>query len=143
MIAVDTNLLVYAHRAGAPEHAAARRAIERVASGGERWGFCLPSVGEFWAQVTHPRCPGGPSTPAQASGFLRSLLDEGGAAVFAPGEGFAERLCRWAAELGVSGPRVSDLQIGLAALDGGAAELWTHDRGFIALPGLRLHDPLR
>ncbi len=47
-----------------------------------------------------------------------------------------------AADLGVTGVRVFDLQIGLCALDSGATELWTHDRGFVKIPGLAVHDPL-
>jgi predicted nucleic acid-binding protein len=32
VIALDTNLLVYAHRSGTPKHRAARAAIERAAA---------------------------------------------------------------------------------------------------------------
>lgn len=63
-------------------------------------------------------------------------------AVLGPGPSFATRLVRTAADLGVSGPRVFDLQIALCALDGGATELWTHDRAFVKVPGLALRDPL-
>ena len=38
--------------------------------------------------------------------------------------------------------RVFDLQIGLAAFDNGAHELWTHDRRFIRVPGLRVRNPI-
>jgi hypothetical protein len=47
-----------------------------------------------------------------------------------------------AANLGVTGARVFDLQIGLCALDGGATSVWTHDGGFVKIPGLSVHDPL-
>ena len=49
MIAVDTNLLVYAHRRGYAEHGAARRALDRLVAGGEPWGISLPRVAEFWS----------------------------------------------------------------------------------------------
>gem|GEM_PF-7044891 len=49
MIAVDTNLLVYAHRAGCPEHAAARRAIEEAANDTEGWGIPSSCLFEFWS----------------------------------------------------------------------------------------------
>jgi predicted nucleic acid-binding protein len=51
-------------------------------------------------------------------------------------------LLQTAAELGVSGPRIFDLQIALTAFEGGATELWTHDGSFITVPGLRVFDPL-
>jgi hypothetical protein len=62
--------------------------------------------------------------------------------VLCPGPAFSARLLQTAVDLGVSGPRVFDLQIGLCALDGGATELWTHDRRFVKLPGLIIRDPL-
>ena len=142
MIVIDTNILIYAHRAGAAEHRAARGAIERAASTGGGWGIAQPSISEFWSQVTHPRYPGGPSTPRQASDFLRAMLDEAGARVMTPGTRFHERLLARARDMGVRGPRIFDLQIALAALDGGAHEIWTHDRGFLLVEGLAMVDPL-
>jgi predicted nucleic acid-binding protein len=141
VIAIDTNLLVYSHRSRTPQHAAARRAIERAASGADGWGFAAAVLPEFWAVVTQ-RSPGGrPSTPGQAARFVRALT-EAGAAVWLPGPGFAGRLLQMAAALGVRGPRLFDLQIGLAAFEGGATEIWTHDAGFVPVPGLRVVDPL-
>lgn len=47
-----------------------------------------------------------------------------------------------AEQLDVRGPRIYDLQIGLSALEAGATEIWTHDAGFVSLPGLKIRDPL-
>ena len=142
MIAVDTNLLVYAHRSALPQHGAARRAITRASHEPRGWGIAQPSVAEFWSVVTHPASSGGPSTARQAHGFLRALIRDGGAKLWMPREGFWERLLQLAGSLGVQGPRVFDLQIGLTAFDNGAVEVWTHDRHFVHFPGLRVHDPL-
>ena len=38
--------------------------------------------------------------------------------------------------------RLFDLQIALTAVENGAREIWTHDRNFLSLPGLRVRDPL-
>ncbi len=38
--------------------------------------------------------------------------------------------------MGAAGARIFDLQIDLCTLDGGAIELWTHDRIFVKIPGL-------
>ncbi len=140
MIAIDTNLLVYAHRAAAPEHRAARRAIERASSQG-RWGFAVACVAEFWAVATHPSSAGRPSTPTEAAAYLEALAI-GGAEVWEPGAGFGARLAQLAVDLDVAGSRVFDLQIGLIAFERGATELWTADTRFVKLPGLRLHNPL-
>jgi hypothetical protein len=142
MIAIDTNLLIYAHRAAVPEHRAARRAIERASRDPRGWGIALPSLAEFWSIVTHPSSAGRPSTPAQARAFLRALIVEAAANLWMPQQGFWGRLTQLAADLDIRGPRVFDLQIALTASDNGADEIWTHDSHFVAIPGVRIHDPL-
>ena len=142
MIAIDTNLLVYAHRSGTPEHSAARKAIERASRDARGWGIPLPCITEFWSVVTHPESRGGGSPPAKVRSYLRVLVLEAGARVWSPQEGSWERLTKLAEDLGVRGPRVFDLQVGLTAFENGATEIWSHDRGFLALPGLTLLDPL-
>ena len=141
MIAIDTNLLVYAHRERTPQHKKARKAIEAASAGPRGWGMSAAVLPEFWSVVTHPGAEGRPSTPAQAAAFVRALADAG-ALIWSAGPGFGERLLQVAADLAVSGPRIFDLQIALAAFEGGATELWTHDAGFITVPGLRVADPL-
>ena len=140
MIALDTNLLVYAHRSATPEHRAARAAIERAAATGA-WGFAAPVVSEFWSVVTHPTASGRPSRPAEAQRFLSSLADAG-AEVWSPGTGFGLRLAQLATDLDVKGNRIFDLQIALCAFEGGARELWSHDANFVVVPGRRLVRPL-
>lgn len=142
MIAVDTNLLVYAHRRGTPEHRAAKSAIERAATDGRGWGIALQTVAEFWSVVTHAAAAGGPSSALQAASFLSNLREDAGMSIWTPGLGFDERLMQLASDLEVAGPRVFDLQIALTAFEHGAAELWTHDRAFVKVPGLRLVYPL-
>jgi toxin-antitoxin system PIN domain toxin len=140
MIALDTNLLVYAHRSGVAEHKAARIAIERAAAGGG-WGFAAPVVAEFWSVVTHVSATGRPSSADEARRFLLAL-GEAGAEVWSFGAGFGLRLAQLAADLNVSGNRVFDLQIALCAFEGGARELWTHDARFATVAGLRRVNPL-
>ncbi|MBI1897486.1 MAG: PIN domain-containing protein [Acidobacteria bacterium] len=142
MIAVDTNLLIYAHRQGLPEHRGARRAIQHARDHDRGWGIASPCIAEFWSVVTHPACAGGPSTARQAHDFLRSLIVGAGASVWLPQPGFWERLARAAADLKVPGARIFDLQIALIAFENGAGEIWTHAARFSALPGLLVRDPL-
>ncbi|NBX30362.1 PIN domain-containing protein [bacterium] len=142
MIAIDTNLLVYAHRSATAEHRAARKAIEAALNTAGGCGITLPSIAEFYSVVTHPAASGRPSSAGAAADFLASLR-EAGVEELAPGSAFAVRLVRMAADLGVNGARIFDLQIGLCALDGGATELWSHDGGFVKIPGLSLRDPLK
>jgi len=79
-------------------------------------------------------------SPEVAAEFLDPLQDAG-IEILPPGMSFAARLWRLAADLGIIGARIFDLQIGLCALDGGATELWTRGRRFVKFPGLVLRDP--
>jgi toxin-antitoxin system PIN domain toxin len=142
MIAIDTNLLIYAHRRATSQHKAARKTIERAANDSRGWGISLQSVAEFWSVVTHPAAAGRPSSPAQAKSFLSNLRADAGMLVWTPGTGFDERLLQLALDLAVPGPRIFDLQIALTAFEHGAAEIWTHDSNFVKVPGLRLVHPL-
>ena len=142
MIAVDTNLLVYALRSGVDQHGAARAAIERAAASPRGWGVALQSIAELWMVVTHPSAAGGPASSAVVALFLERLREDAGMQVFEPRPGFTTRLVDLATTLEVAGPRIFDLQIGLTAWEAGARELWTHDRRFRAPPQLRVVDPL-
>jgi predicted nucleic acid-binding protein len=142
MIALDTNLLVYAHREGAPEHAAAKAAVLAALDDQRGWGICAPSIAEFWSIVTHPKIPGGPSSPTVVTHFFHYLVTEGQGNIWTPGPGFGQRLMRWAAALKIRGRRIFDLQIAVIAHEYGAAEIWTHDRNFASVPGLTVRDPL-
>src|SRR5256714_15421038 len=55
MIAVDTNLLVYAHREDSAWHQDAHRLLANLAEGAAPWLIPWPCLHEFLAIVTHPR----------------------------------------------------------------------------------------
>lgn len=140
MIALDTNLLIYAHRKGVPQHAASRRAITGALSR-HPCGVAVQALAEFWAVVTHSSSQGGASSPAVAGAFVTELT-RAGLSVWTPADGFGSRLLTMAGSRGVTGPRVFDLQIALTAVEAGATEIWTADRGFVSVPGLLVVHPL-
>ena len=142
MIALDTNLLVYAHREGSPEHESARDAILAALDDPRGWGVCLPSIVEFWSIVTHPKIPGGPSSATVVNHFFHYLITEGRGNVWTPGAGFGQRLMRWAASQKIKGKRIFDLQIAVIAYEHGVQEIWTHDQHFASIPPVKIRDPL-
>jgi predicted nucleic acid-binding protein len=142
MIALDSNLLIYAHRGMMPEHSAACRAIEQAVAHPQGWGIPLPCLTEFWSVVTHPKATGVPALPEIASQFLINLLEDGGGILLQPNVDFGKRLIQIAVELKITGRRIFDLQIALIAFENGATELWSHDRNFVGVPGLIVLDPL-
>lgn len=75
MIAVDTNILVYAHREDSPFHAAARDCITELAEGAANWAIPWPCVHEFLAIVTHRRIYNPPTPHAEALGQVEAWLE--------------------------------------------------------------------
>ena len=61
MIALDTNILVYAHREDSPHHTAALRVIQELTDAPGVFGIPWPCVSEFLAVTTHPRIYDPPS----------------------------------------------------------------------------------
>ncbi|MEO7336080.1 MAG: hypothetical protein ABIV63_05810, partial [Caldimonas sp.] len=66
MIAIDTNLLVYAHRGEMPFHAAAAHCLRDLAQGRAAWAIPWPCLHEFLGVVTNKRVFKTPSTVAEA-----------------------------------------------------------------------------
>ncbi len=141
MVAIDTNLLLYAFDAGAPLHARARGAIEQAQRAGDGWGVAFANLLEFWSVGTRVVDGKALASPDEALGFIRALVDAG-AEIWQGGAHMPARLFTAAREAGVRGRAVYDLPIALAAMDHGARELWTNDRAFTPVPGLRVVFPL-
>src|SRR5262245_38694799 len=66
MIAVDSNVLIHAHREDSPWHAVASRRGQELAEGRISWAIPWPCIHEFLAIVTHARIYV-PPTPLEAA----------------------------------------------------------------------------
>ena len=66
MIAVDTNILVYAHRKDWPWHTLAAAAVHRLAESTASWAIAWQVLVEFYSVVTHPRVYKPPTPPDRA-----------------------------------------------------------------------------
>lgn len=85
LIAVDTNVLVDAHRRQAPQHAAALTALRGLGEGSTAWGIPLFVLGEFLRVVTHPRLFDRPSSPRDALAALEGALETPSVRLLSPG----------------------------------------------------------
>ncbi len=142
MIAVDTNILVYAHRADSPFHAQARGALERLSSAGRSWAVPWPCVHEFLSVVTHPRIYVPPTRPDLAATAVDDLTRLAGLVMLGETPEHWMRLRALLATRGVIGPKVNDARIAAICLDHGVEELWTADRDFSWFPELPTSNPL-
>lgn len=142
MIALDTNILVYAHRADAPFHAAARTAIERLAEGVAPWAIPWPCAHEFLAVVTHPRIYKSPTPLPTALAQLRALAALPQLDWLAEGDGYLDRFESLAVPAQTLGGAVHDARVAALCLHHGVRELWSADRDFSRFTALRVRNPL-
>jgi len=142
VIAVDTNLLVYAHRSDSPWNEAAYACIRDLASSGRPWAIAWPCVHEFFAIVTHPRIYGPPSTEAQAIAQIEAWLACRNLALLAESDAYWPNLKPLLEAGAVVGPRVHDARIAAICRLHGVRELWTADRDFRRFPGVPTRNPL-
>ena len=142
MIAVDTNILIYALREDAPFHTLALGRLKGLAESGDRWSIPWPCVHEFISIATHPRIYS-PPTPLKIS--LKALdiwLSSGRCELLAEGPGYWTTLRSIAKEAKCRGPMIHDARIAALCLHHGISELWSADRDFSRFPKLKVHNPL-
>jgi uncharacterized protein len=142
VIAVDTNILVHAHREDSPFHAAALDQVRALAEGTASWAIPAPCLHEFLAIATHPRIYAPPSPVAVAIDFVESLLESPTVTVLAETEGYWPTLSELVRDGNVSGARVHDARIAAICLHHRVSELWTADRDFSRFPRLKTRNPL-
>jgi toxin-antitoxin system PIN domain toxin len=142
VIAVDTNLLVYAHREDASWHESAYRSIERLATGVGSWAIPWPCVHEFLAIVTHARIYVPPTPVAAAVDQVSAWLEAPGVVLLAESEEYWPRLQALLTAGRITGAQVHDARVAALCLYHGVEELWTADRDFSRFPELRTRNPL-
>ena len=142
MIAVDTNVLVFAHREDASWHDAALDCVTRLAESRDPWAIPWPCLHEFLAIVTHPRIYNPPTPREIACDQVSAWLESPSLVLLSEGVGHWPRL-RAALEAGrIAGPLVHDARVAALCLDHSVDELWTADRDFSRFPSLRTRNPL-
>ncbi len=142
MIALDSNLLVFAHRGNSVHHAAALAALKPVVEGSSAWALPWPCVHEFISIATHPAIYKPASTLVEALDFLESLFKSPHLHLLSESPGYFEKLRALAAAARISGPRIHDARIAALCLHHGVSVLWSADRDFRAFPQLKVHNPL-
>ncbi len=142
MIAVDTNLLVYAHREDAPWHDAAYARIRELAEGRPAWAIPWSCLHEFLAIVTHPRIYAPPTPLAVAVDQVEAWLESPSLTLLAESEIYWPALRTALQEGRIAGPLVHDARVAALCRLHGVRELWSADRDFSRFPGLPVRNPL-
>ena len=142
MIAVDTNLLVYAHREDSAWHDAAYARIAELAEGRAPWAVPWPCLHEFLAIVTHPKIYAPPTPLAAAGEQIEAWLESPSLVLLSESEGYWSQLKSLLRNGRVVGPQVHDARVAALCRLHGVSELWTADRDFSRFRGLTFRNPL-
>jgi hypothetical protein len=142
MIAVDTNVLVYAHREDSPWHEAAYRRVQALAEARSPWAVPWPCLHEFLAIVTHPRIFMPPTPLAAAIDQIDAWLESPSIVLLTESDGYWPELKRLLVAGRVAGPRVHDARIAAICRYHGVDELWSADRDFGRFPDLNVANPM-
>jgi toxin-antitoxin system PIN domain toxin len=134
VIAVDTNVLVYAHREELAYHRPARARLTALAEGAARWAIPVFCLGEFLRVVTHPRLFDPPSTADDACEAMARILESPSVQVLQPGERFWTLLAQAVRQARATGNLAFDAQIVALCREAGASALLTEDRDFDRFP---------
>jgi toxin-antitoxin system PIN domain toxin len=142
MIALDTNVLVYAHRKDSPWHEQAAVRVAELAEGAAPWAIAAACLHEFLAIVTHPRIYRPPTPLALALDQVDAWRESPSLVMLTETEGY------WTALRGVlvrshaMGATIHDARVATLCLHHGVRELWTADRDFSRFVDLATRNPL-
>lgn len=142
MIAVDTNILVYAHREECEFHDAAASCMVSLAEGAKPWGIPVSCLHEFLAVVTNPKVFAPASTTEQALAQIDAWLASPQASVLHGGQQHVAVLSDLSRKAKLKGGQFHDARIAAICLENAVTVLWSADRDFGRFKALRTVNPL-
>jgi toxin-antitoxin system PIN domain toxin len=142
LIAVDTNILLYAHREDASFHDVAAERIRELAEGPGQWGIPWPCVHEFFAIATHPRIFAPPTPSGKAIDQIEAWLESPTLTLLSESNTHWGELRDLLHASRISGPQVHDARVAALCIQHGVRVLWTADRDFSRFSKLTAVNPL-
>ena len=139
---VDTNVLVYASNAGAPEHERAQALLEHLASGPDLVVLLWPTLLGYLRIVTHPSICAAPLPFDVARGNVDALLSLPHVRAAGETAEFWSVLGIVTAEVPVRGNLVPDAQVVTLMRTHGVHHIWSRDRDLRRFDAITVSDPL-
>jgi toxin-antitoxin system PIN domain toxin len=141
VIIIDANLLIYAYDVTSPFHDASRRWLEDTFSSHEEIGLPYQSVFAFLRVMTHPKLRASPVSLQLATRVVDEWLRTPGVWLITPGIGHWTTFSRLCHAAQATGNLITDVHIATIAMEANAT-LYSADRDFARIPGLRWVNPL-
>lgn len=138
MIALDTNVLVYARRAETKPHRKAKALLARLAEGEKPWALAWLCIYEYLRVVTHARVFDPPTDLDAALDDLESLVDSPSLVLLGEGSGHRAVMKSVIRSARPAGNLIHDAHIAALMIEHGVRELRTLDRDFTRFHGLRV-----
>ena len=143
MIALDTNILVHAHRRGTAHHAQALALLEGLSQGPAPYALFWPSLYEFLRVVTHHRVFDPPSTAEEALQAIVDFLAPPVVRVLSETDRHLSVLDSVLQASRVTGNLIHDAHLVALALEHGVHEILTLDGDFARFPQPASRNPFR
>jgi toxin-antitoxin system PIN domain toxin len=139
LIAVDTNILVYAHREELPLHSKALARLTDLAESPLPWGLPVFCIAEFLRVVTHPKLFDPPSSIEDGLEAIAGLAKSPSLALLNPGAMYWDIFYEVARQSRVHGNLLYDAQIVAVCRENGVNDILSEDRDFSRFMGVNLH----
>ncbi|MEI6515559.1 MAG: type II toxin-antitoxin system VapC family toxin [bacterium] len=141
MILMDVNILVYAFRKDATDHARYRNWLHGIVNAPSAFGISNLVLSGFLRIVTHPKVFKQPSTWIEATEFVRMVRNQPNCRSIACGERHWDIFTDLCRKADAKGNLVADAFLAAIAIESGC-EWITTDRDFAKFPGLKWRHPL-
>ncbi len=142
MIAIDTNVLVYAHRRESSFHVRAFACLKTLAEGTQPWGIPVSCLHEFLAISTNPKIFNPPSSFEQALAQVDAWLAAPGVQILHSGVSHWQILAELTRKTHIQGGQFHDARIAAICIENGVSVLWSADRDFGRFKALKTLNPL-
>ena len=142
MIAVDTNVLVYAHRMEVSFHEQAFECVKNLAEGNQPWGIPVSCLHEFLPIVTNPKIFRPASTFVQALDQVEAWLASPQVHILHSGAQHWRVLSDLTHKAKLQGGQFHDARIAATCIENGVSVLYSADRDFGRFKGLKTVNPL-
>jgi predicted nucleic acid-binding protein len=141
--ALDTGVLLSAINRQVPEHVRAASVLESLVASERPWGLPVTVVHEFLRIVTHPHATARSLSPADALGFVDSLLEGSSARLLSPTAHHTQAIRDVISLIDARRGLPPGFDTAVICREHDVRELLSSDRAMRAFAFLGVRDPLR